>query len=313
MTVWHGVESVPADAPRFVATIGNFDGVHLGHRAILDSVTAEAKAAGLPSLLLTFDPHPLAVVAPERRPLLLQTRRQKLETLADAGLGSVLFLKFDAHMASLTGEAFFAEALRDRIRFAAIHVGRHFRFGHGRAGDLDLLARIGAAEGFRVVGVPQVVQEGEVVSSSAVRRVLAEGDVERARRMLGRPFALSGEVVRGAERGRLIEFPTANLGVENELIPRAGVYVTETVVLAARCASVTNVGVRPTFGGGELLVETHLLDFEEDIYGERIEVGFLARLRDEKKFSGASELADQIARDRAAAFSYFQGLPSLAR
>jgi riboflavin kinase/FMN adenylyltransferase len=313
MTVWYGIESVPASAPAFAATIGNFDGVHLGHRAILDSLVAAARTAGVSSLLVTFDPHPLAVVAPERRPRLLQTRRQKLDALAETGLGAVLFLRFDRAMSQLSGEEFFAKALGDRIRLAAVHVGRHFRFGRNREGDLEVLERIGLAKGFHVRGVPQVVLDGETVSSSAIRRSLEQGDVERARRMLGRPFALSGEVKEGAGRGRLLEFPTANLAVENEMIPSRGVYITETSVLAARHPSITNVGVRPTFGEGALAVETHILDFEEDVYGERMEIGFLARLREEKRFDSPSELADQIARDRAAAFAYFQGLPTLSR
>jgi riboflavin kinase/FMN adenylyltransferase len=312
MTVWYGIESVPASAPAFAATVGNFDGVHLGHRAILESLTVAAKASGVSTLLVTFDPHPLAVVAPERRPKLLQTRRQKLDALGETGLDAVLFLRFDRAMSQLTGEEFFTKALGERIRLAAVHVGRHFRFGRNREGDLDLLERIGLAKGFHVLGVPPVVQQGETVSSSAIRRSLEAGDVELARRMLGRPFALAGEVTEGAGRGRMLEFPTANLAVENEMIPSRGVYVTETQVLAGRHPSITNVGVRPTFGEGALAVETHILDFEEDIYGERMELGFLARLRDEKRFDSPSELADQIARDRAAAFSYFQGLSTLS-
>jgi riboflavin kinase/FMN adenylyltransferase len=313
MNVWYGIESVPADTPPVVATIGNFDGVHLGHQAILLSTVAAAKKRGLASMLLTFDPHPLSVVAPERMPKLLQTRRQKLHVLGESGLDLVVFLRFDASIAALSGDAFFTRILLERIRFSAVHVGRHFRFGRDRAGDVDLLTKIGATHGFVVVGVPQVTAGGETVSSSATRRALDEGDVERARRFLGRPFFLAGEVVRGQGRGRSIEFPTANVQVENELIPKRGVYITETHLLAGKHASITNIGVRPTFGGGALMVETHLLDFEDDVYGEPVEVGFLARLRDEKAFSGPTELADQIARDRAAAYSYFQGLHSYTR
>ncbi|MBZ5638646.1 MAG: bifunctional riboflavin kinase/FAD synthetase [Acidobacteriia bacterium] len=307
MTVWNGMDAFPRDAAPVVATIGNYDGVHLGHRAILESVVAAARRRGLPSLVVTFDPHPLAIVAPSRRPRLLQTRRQKLDSLDGCGIGGVLILRFDATFAAMTGEEFFRTFLRGRVTPAAIHVGASFRFGHDRAGDVDLLCRIGSEMGFEVVGVPQVAVSGEIVSSSAVRRIVEDGDVERAARMLGRPFALAGEVVAGDGRGRMLDFPTANLDVENEMVPHRGVYVTESSVLSSRNPSVTNVGVRPTFGGETLVVETHLIDFDEDLLGERMEVRFLARLRDEKRFSGGDELADQIARDRAAAVAYFQG------
>ena len=306
MIVWNGMDAYPHDAAPVVASIGNYDGVHLGHRAILESVVAAAKRRGIQSLLVTFDPHPLSVVAPAKRPRLLQTRRQKLDILAECGIDGVLILKFDAAFAAMTGEEFFRTFLKGRVTPAAIHVGASFRFGHDRAGDVDLLCRIGAEMGFEVVGIPQVEVSNEIVTSSAIRRIVEDGDVERAGRMLGRPFALTGEVVGGDGRGRTLDFPTANLDVENELIPRRGVYVTEASVLSSRNAAVTNIGVRPTFGGETLVVETHLIDFDEEVLGERMEVRFLARLRDEKRFLSPDELADQIARDRAAAVAFFQ-------
>lgn len=171
---------------------------------------------------------------------------------------------------------------------------------------MKLLSEIGEREGFAVHGVPPVVLDGEMISSSVIRTAIEQGDPELAQRMLGRPYEVTGEVVEGSGRGRGLQFPTANLLVENELLPRAGVYVTETVALASRHPSVTNVGVRPTFGGRVLTVETHLLEFDDDLYTERVEVRFLARVRDEMRFDSAMELADQIARDRAAALSYFQ-------
>ncbi len=307
MIVWYGIERFPAGAPPVVATIGNYDGVHLGHRAILASVVSSARGLGARSLLITFEPHPLAVVAPSRRPKLLQTRRQKLDSLEDAGLDGVLVLRFDRGLAALTGAQFFESFLRGHVSPRAIHVGDSFRFGHDRAGDVSLLRRLGGELGFEVVGVPPVIVDDEVVSSSAIRRAVEQGEVERARRMLGRPFALTGEVVGGEGRGRTLDFPTANLDVENEMVPLRGVYVTEALVLSSRFGSVTNVGVRPTFGGDALVVETHLIDFDDDLYGERIEIRFLARLRDERRFAGPAELADQIARDRAAATAYFEG------
>jgi riboflavin kinase/FMN adenylyltransferase len=224
----------------------------------------------------------------------------------------MLILPFDRELAALTGEEFFRGYLAERLRFASIHVGSSFRFGRARAGDIRLLTSLGAELGFTVVAVPPVVVDGETVSSSTIRTAIDEGDVGRARAFLGRPFALTGEVVHGEGRGRALDFPTANLAVDNETIPARGVYVTETMAFASRFPSITNVGIRPTFGGTDLAVETHLIDVDEDLYGERIEVRFLARLRDERKFAGPAELADQIARDQAAAISYFSGL-ALAR
>ncbi len=308
MNVWNALEAFPTGREPICATIGNFDGVHLGHQAILASVIDAAKKRSAPSLLITFDPHPLAVVAPSRGPKLLQTRRQKLETLEATGLDGMLLLPFDRELAALTGEEFFESYLAARLRFATVHVGSNFRFGRARGGDIRLLQTLGAELSFSVVAVPPVTVEGETVSSSAIRTAIEEGDVTRARAFLGRPFAVTGEVVRGEGRGRLLEFPTANVAVDNETIPRRGVYVTETMAFGSRFPSITNVGVRPTFGGATLSVESHLIDVDEDLYGERVEVRFLARLRDEVKFAGPSELADQLARDHAAATSYFSGL-----
>jgi riboflavin kinase/FMN adenylyltransferase len=308
MKIWNGIDRYTRGRSKVVASIGNYDGVHLGHQAILRQVVDDARRRELPSLLITFDPHPLQVVAPDRRPSLLQTRRQKLDCLEETGLTDLLVLAFDERVAALQGDQFFVELLDPSVAFAAIHVGESFRFGVGRSGDLSLLETIGVNHGFEVHAVPAVVDEGQPISSSAIRAAVASGRLEQARRMLGRPFALSGEVKRGEGRGAGIGFPTANLEVENEIVPRAGVYVTETVALAARYPSMTNVGVRPTFGGGEVTVESHLLEFADDLYNQRIEVRFLARIRDEVRFSGATELADQLARDRAAAEAYFHNL-----
>lgn len=312
MKICNGIDSCPEGGPRVVATIGNYDGVHLGHLAILNSVVDGAKREGHVSMLITFEPHPLSVVAPERRPPLIQTRRQKLDSLEATGLDAVLILSFDSDLASLGGEEFFSRILCGPLRFSAIHVGSSFRFGRHRSGNVDLLRTIGKEQGFEVVGVEPVTIGETVVSSSTIRKLVEDGQVAAAKEMLGRPFGIVGEVVEGDGRGRTMRFPTANLDAENELLPRRGVYVTETVALATRHASVSNVGIRPTFNGGGVVVETHLLGFEDDLYGQRIEVRFLERLRDERRFSGPQELADQIARDRAAAEAYFQNLPLAA-
>jgi len=312
MNVWNSLDAFPTGREPICATIGNFDGVHLGHQAILASVIGAAKRRSGPSLLISFDPHPLAVVAPSRGPKLLQTRRQKLDTLEATGLDGILMLPFDRALAALTGEEFFGNYLAERIRFATVHVGSNFRFGRARGGDIGVLQTLGAALGFSVVAVPPVMVDGETVSSSAIRAAIEAGDVARARAFLGRPFAITGEVVHGDGRGRALGFPTANVAIDNETVPRRGVYVTETLAFGTRFPSITNVGVRPTFHGTRLSVESHLMDLDEDLYGERVEVRFLAHLRDEAKFAGPGELADQLARDLAAATSYFSGL-TLAR
>ena len=308
MNVWNGIESYPENVGSVVCTIGNYDGVHLGHQSILRDVTNDARARGIRSLLINFQPHPVSVVAPERAPLLLQDRGQKLEHLEQTGLNDLLILTFDAALATLTGDQFFDCMLGDRVPLAAAHVGENFRFGNGRKGNLELLRTIGARRGFKVYGVAPVRIDDQVISSTAIRRALEGGDVALARRMLGRPYAIRGEVVQGEGRGRSLSCATANIDSDNEVLPRSGVYVTETVAMATRFPSVTNVGVRPTFDGDTLTVETHLLGFDEDLYHEKLQVGFLERLRDEMRFDNSEELADQLARDRAAALAFFQNL-----
>jgi len=306
VNIWNGIESYPDDAPAVVGTIGNYDGVHLGHRAILRHVVDDAKTRGLGSLLVTFSPHPLSVVAPERPLQMLQNRGQKLECLRQTGLSDLLILEFDEELAALSGETFFDRLLAERVRIAALHVGENFRFGHGRQGDLAQLREIGLRRGFEVDGVSAVEIDGHVISSTAIRLALAAGDPSLARRMLGRPYSVAGEVIQGDGRGRRLHCPTANLDANNDILLRAGVYVTETRVIASRFPSVTNVGVRPTFDGKRLTVETHLLEYDDDLYHEAIEVAFLERIRDEMRFDDADQLADQLARDRAAATAYFQ-------
>lgn len=308
MIVWHGLERCPPGTQAALA-LGNFDGVHLGHQAVLRQVLASAHVRGVRAVLVTFEPHPAEVLAPERRPRLLQTKRQKLAALEEAGVDAVLVLPFDLALAALSPEAF-VDTLGTALRPVSFHVGTGFRFGREREGDVALLRALGGSRAFTVEEVPSVVVDGQRVSSSRIREAVVTGQVEVARRLLGRPYALEGRVVRGEGRGATLAFPTANLAVENELPPLRGVYVTETVALALRWPSVTNVGVRPTFDGSRLTVESHLIDYEGDLYGERVEARFLARLRDERRFADPSTLADQIARDRAAAVAWFQSLAS---
>ncbi len=306
MNVWNGIDRYPADVGPVCATIGNYDGVHVGHAAILRQVVERARREDAAAVLVTFDPHPLTIVAPDRRPSILQTRDQKLAALEDAGLDGVLFLEFTPALARRTGREFLDTVLGSGLDLRSVHVGGNFRFGRDRSGDVALLRSVGETRGFDVVQVGAVEIDGAIVSSSAIRARIAAGDVDGAARMLGRTYAIEGEVVRGDGRGRSLDYPTANVASDNELIPARGVYVTETVWNAARHPSVTNVGVRPTFDGERLAVETHLLEFDGDLYHSRVEVRFLARLRDELRFRGPVELSDQIGRDLAAAVAYFE-------
>src|SRR5467141_4163401 len=293
-----------------VLAIGNFDGIHLGHQAILRTTVERARALNAVSTALTFDPSPRKVLRPETAPPRLATNAQRMEWFNALGLEAVVVLPFTLDLARLSPDEFVEQILLRDLHVKAVLVGENFRFGHRQAGDVKLLSELGAKHGFDVVIVPPVVYRGEVVSSTIIRREVAEGDVSRAARLLGRPFALTGEVVSGTGTGRRFTFPTLNLAAEQELLPARGVYVTRACLEGETRShrSVTNIGLRPTFNGSSLSVETHLLDTELATATKRIEVRFCNRLREEKKFSGPEELRAQIARDIARANKYFSRL-----
>jgi riboflavin kinase/FMN adenylyltransferase len=293
-----------------VLAIGNFDGIHLGHQAILRSVVERAHQLHAVPIALTFDPPPLKVLRPESAPLRLSTNAQRMDWFDFVGLEAAVVLPFTQDLAKLTPQEFVEQILVHNLRVRAVLVGENFRFGHKQAGDVHLLRELGRKHGFEVVIVPPVADHGEVVSSTIVRGKIAAGDVTHAGRLLGRPFVLTGEVVAGTGTGRRFTFPTLNLAPEQELLPARGVYITRTQLDddPRRYRSVTNIGVRPTFNGSALSVETHLLDFQGQAAPKRIAVQFWKRLREEKKFSGPEELRAQIARDIAAANRFFSRL-----
>jgi len=293
-----------------VLAIGNFDGIHLGHRAILRSTVERARALNAVSTALTFDPSPRKVLRPETAPPRLSTNAQRMEWFNALGLEAVVVLPFTLDLARLSPDEFVEQILLRDLRVKAVLVGENFRFGHRQAGDVKLLSELGAKHGFDLVIVPPVVYRGEVVSSTIIRREVAEGDVSHAARLLGRPFALTGEVVSGTGTGRRFTFPTLNLAAEQELLPARGVYITRSCLEGETRShrSVTNIGMRPTFNGSSLNVETHLLDAELTTTPKRMEVWFCNRLREEKKFSGPEELRAQIARDIARANKFFSRL-----
>lgn len=293
-----------------VLAIGNFDGIHLGHQAILRTTVERAHALHAVPTALTFDPSPRKVLRPESAPPRLSTNAQRMEWFNALGLEAVVVLPFTLDLARLSPGEFVEQILVRDLHVKAVLVGENFRFGHKQAGDVKLLSELGSKHGFDVVIIPPVVCREEVVSSTIIRREVAEGDVSHAARLLGRPFALTGEVVSGTGTGRKFTFPTLNLAVEQELLPARGVYVTRTCLEGETRShrSVTNIGFRPTFNGSSLSVETHLLDFQPATTPKRIEVRFWKRLREEKKFSGAEELRGQVAADIARADKFFSRL-----
>jgi riboflavin kinase/FMN adenylyltransferase len=301
----------PAQRPSIVS-IGNFDGLHLGHQKILRAVVERARALSALAVAVTFDPHPLKVLRPEQAPRLLQTLEQKMSGLADLGLDAALVLHFDSRLAAVSPEEFVRGTLSGTLRAKAVLVGHSFRFGARQAGNAATLQQLGAQFGFEVGVIGPVAVDGEVVSSSAVRAAVSEGRVARAAQLLGRPFALTGEIRSGDGRGSAIVVPTLNLAPEQEILPKAGVYATETLVGGRLFRSATNVGMRPTFDGTALSVESHLFDFSETIAAGRLELRFWERLRDEMKFSSAGKLREQIAADLDQTREFFKRLEQSA-
>jgi riboflavin kinase / FMN adenylyltransferase len=293
------------DSRRTAVTVGNFDGLHLGHQKILESVREHARSAGQRAAVITFDPHPMCVLRPDRAPLMIQTLAQRLAGFEQMGLDAALVLRFDRALSLVSPEEFIERILVGGLRAGAILVGANFRFGHRGAGDVRLLGEFGKRDGFDVEIVSPVEVGGQIVSSTSIRGAVASGDVAAAIPLLGRAFSLTGEIRAGAGRGRTILFPTLNMAPEQELLPKLGVYATESVVGGKLYTSVTNVGTRPTFNGAGVTVESHLFGFSENVSGGAMEVRFHARIRDERKFSGADELRAQIARDIETARKFF--------
>jgi len=293
-----------------VIAIGNFDGIHLGHRRLLEYCIGLARETGAAATALTFEPPPLKVLRPESAPLRISTNEQRLEWFGALGMEAAVVLPFTMELSRLAPEDFVEEILVRQLQVRAVVVGDNFRFGHKQAGDVKFLRQLGMRDGFDVIVHEPVVEAGKVVSSTVIRQMIAEGEVTQAARMLGRAFALTGEVVPGTGTGRKFTFPTLNLRPEQELLPARGVYITRTVLEGEPSShrSVTNVGMRPTFNGTGLTVETHLLDYSGNFSPKRIEVRFWKKLREEKKFVGPEELKAQIAKDIAKANAFFARL-----
>ena len=289
----------PLGWPLPAVTVGNFDGVHRGHQALVTAALRAARAQQGEAVVLTFDPHPSHVLSPHRAPEALMTVDQKAELLGTLGIDSLAVLPFTRELADRSAEAFAREVLRDCLGARSVIVGQNFRFGRHREGDTERLAELGTAMGFSVDTVAAVLHDGAPISSTRIRAAVARGEVESANSLLGRRHFLDGVVRQGDQRGRTLGFPTANLELVNESVPGGGVYACEVAIDGepALRPAVVNVGRRPTFGGGDLLVEAHLLDFGGDLYGRRLRVFFERKLRDERAFPGIDALKQQIQAD----------------
>ncbi len=306
MRLFHGTDNAEIQRPT-VLTLGVFDGLHLGHQLIMRTVVERARAIGAVPTVITFDPHPRAVLHPQTAPPLLQTFDQKMEALKVLGIEQTIVLRFTREFAAVRAEQFLKDVVTERLHAREVYLGKGFAFGHKREGNIELLRRLGRELGFVAGEVPEVKLRGRRVSSSKIRELLSCGEVNLARRMLGRPYGVEARVEHGAERGHKLGFPTANLHPHNRVIPRNGVYVTATLIDGQWRRSVTNVGLRPTFADAtEPSVETFVMNFDGDLYGDVVRVRFLHRIRDERKFNSIDELKTQISRDVARAQSFFE-------
>lgn len=309
-----GLDSPERPAAGCVATIGNFDGVHLGHRKVIERLANEGQRLGLPVCVVLFEPQPREFFAPDQAPPRLMRLRDKIDRLSELPVDHVMILRFNRALAEMSPEAFIEKILIQSLQVHFLVIGDDFRFGRKRAGDYALLVKTGQARGFEVADTRTVLAGGERISSTLIREALMQGDLDRARELLGKPYEVCGRIIHGQKRGRTFGFPTANLLMQRKNTPVKGVFaVTMRGLGPTPIPGVANVGSRPTVTGDPtMLLETHLLDFSGDLYGRRVEVEFHARLRDERRFDGIPELKAQIEMDIQAARDFFKG-PSAPR
>ena len=292
-----------------VLALGNFDGLHRGHVKIIERIQRGAGERGGMSVVLTFDPHPPRIVRPDKAPPLLMTKAQKIEALGRAGVQGVAVVRFTREMSQWEPEKFVRNVLVEWLRVAEVWVGADFLFGRDRTGNFTVLRALGAQHGFRVEKIDPIRYKDFVVSSTRIRRLLAEGRVDESAALLGHHYAIEGTVVEGAKRGREIGFPTANLATDNELVPPNGVYATAITIDGQVLPSVTNIGQRPTFGDNlATTIEAHVMGQSMDLYGRTVRLAFVQRLRDERKFPDLEALQEQIAADVRRATRLFDRL-----
>src|SRR5438552_6355276 len=305
MRLFHGTDNADIARPT-VLTLGVFDGLHLGHQLIMQTVVERARSIGAVPTVITFEPHPRAVLHPESAPPLLQTFDQKIEALGVLGIEQTIVIHFDKGFAQIRAEDFLRDVIVDRLHAKEVYLGRGFAFGHNREGHIELLRSVSKQLGFFADEVPEVRLRERRVSSTRIRELLNQGRVNLARRMMGRPYGVEGRVVRGAERGVTLGFPTANLHPRNRVVSLNGVYVTATLIDGQWRRSVTNIGTRPTFeSDATTSVETYVMNWSGDLHGDVVRVQFLRRLRDEKKFESLDQLRNQNSADVNRTQGYF--------
>lgn len=308
MEILRHIEDRNLAIPKPILTMGNFDGIHLGHQALLRRVIQEAKAQGGRSVVLTFEPHPLKILAPERAPRLILTHKDKMRLLQSFGVDVVIIQAFNPSFANVAAERFVWRYLIGLLKVHKVWVGRDLRFGKGREGRVEDLIRWGKQGGFEVGVVEPIELGGERISSSRIRELIERGDVHEINRFLGRYHFVSGRVAPGHQRGRHLGFPTANIVTRNEVLPLDGIYATFLQVGERQWPSVTNIGLNPTFGGGPRTIESYIFDFSGDLYGQPVRPFFVQRIREEKKFPSPDLLVEQMKKDVLSAQKILSGI-----
>ncbi|AFJ01846.1 Riboflavin kinase / FMN adenylyltransferase [Methylophaga frappieri] len=306
-----GLHNLPRPPCRCVATIGNFDGVHLGHQAVLSQLATKADMLGLPAVVITFEPQPYEYFVPEKAPARLSRFREKVEALRAYSIQKLCVLRFNEQLASMSAQTFIESLLVSGLQVAYLVVGDDFRFGYQRQGDFAMLQAAGKQHGFQVVNMHTFGVDDMRVSSTRIRQALQASQLKLAEKLLGRPYRMSGRVAHGDKRGRQMGFPTANIHLHRYKVPLRGVYAVQLFGIDGEpVMGVANIGIRPTIGGNKALLEVHLLDFDRDIYGAHVQVVFLQKIRDEQKFGDLSALMHQIEQDCEAAREYFTHCPA---
>jgi len=307
MELIRGVHNLRPEHRGCVATIGNYDGLHLGHREVLTQLVRQAREDRLPSLVMSFEPTPMEFFCRDKAPARLSTFREKVEQLSSLEVDRFLCVRFDWDLAEMSPEQFVRDLLVEGIAVRHLVVGDDFRFGRDRSGDFDTLLAAGHTFGFEVVDTPSYSVDGLRVSSTVVREALRRGDLAMAGKMLGRRYSMSGRVTRGDQLGRTLGYPTANISVDRRRPPLTGVYAVRVLGLGPARDAVASLGTRPTVDGKEMRLEVHIFDFDEDIYGRHIQVEFVARLREERRFESVELMTRQLHRDAAAAQQILAG------
>ena len=298
MKIFNSLEAITPDFHHTYVTIGNFDGVHIGHQCIFNRIQSEAKQAGAKTAVMTFDPHPKMILHPERRPFyLIATKEEKMALLEKNGIDAAFLIPFSLDFAKTTAQTFVQDILWQHLRVRKVFIGHDYTFGYGKEGNQAFLEKYGQNLGFSVSVIDAVKLSDTIISSTLVRQCILDGEIHKAMTFLGRPYNIKGTVIKGYRRGEGLGFPTANLDPEKVLLPKEGVYAAWIILENQQFDAVLNIGYNPTFSNDHLTIEIHLLDFKEDLYGKTLQVYFVDRLRDEMKFATAEKLALQIRHD----------------